>query len=94
MTILKSIIEKNEGNLMKKYLQLLIKDLYHLQYRLDVEFRTNQFIHNKLLIYVKTSLLVNMHILNPQTPWLAFVVYDLHSFIITFQKANLNNMQT
>ncbi len=49
ITTLKSIMEKNEEKPMEECLQLFIKDLCHLQQRLDVKLRTDKFIHNKLL---------------------------------------------
>ena len=49
MTTLKSIMEKNEGKPMEECLQLLIKDIRHLQHGLDVELCTDKFIHNKLI---------------------------------------------
>ncbi len=39
----------NEDKSMKECLQLLIKDLRHLQHDLDQTLRTNEFIHNKLI---------------------------------------------
>ena len=48
-TILKSIMEKNERKPIEDCIQLLIKDLHHLQYGLDVELCTDKFIYNKLI---------------------------------------------
>lgn len=48
MTTFKFIIKKNEWKSMKKYLEFLIKNLCYLQYGLDAEFWTENFIYNKL----------------------------------------------
>lgn len=50
-TTLKSVMKKpeNEGRSMEECLQLMIKDLRHLQHELNLEFRSDKFIHNKLI---------------------------------------------
>ncbi len=46
---LKSIVFSNENKFMKECLQLLIKNLRHLQHKLDSKLRSERFIHNKLI---------------------------------------------
>ena len=46
---LRSVIEKNTGKSTLDCLQLLIKDLRHLQHGLDLNLRTDEFLHNKLI---------------------------------------------
>ena len=50
-TTLKFIMVKteNKGKFMKECLQLLFKELRHLQHELDSEFRIDKFFHNKLI---------------------------------------------
>ena len=48
--LLKLIIEKSEGKSTADYLQLLLNKLRYLQYRLNINLRTNTFIYNKLII--------------------------------------------
>lgn len=83
MTILKSIIEKIERKLMKKYLQFLIKDLCYLEYRLDAKFYNNKFIHNKL-INVYQDILTNKYAYFKLAKTLASLINNLHSSIIIF----------
>ena len=92
MTLLKSIMEKNEGKLMEECLQLLIRDLRHLQHGLDVQLRTNKFIHKKLINECQDVPARQYACFKP-TDWLASRINDLRSSIITFQKANPDNRQ-
>lgn len=49
MTILKFIIKKNKRKLIKEYLQLFIKNSYHLQYKFNVKLYIDKFIYNPLI---------------------------------------------
>lgn len=84
---------KNEEKQVEKCLQLLIKDLRHLQYRLDVELRTDKFI-NKKLINVCQDFPACQYACFKPADRLASLINNLYSFIITFQKANPDNRQT
>lgn len=92
MTTLKSIIEKNERKLIEEYFQLFIKDLCHLHYGLDIEFPTNKFVHNKLINAYQDIPACQNACFKPADR-LADLINDLRSSIITFQKANPDNMQ-
>ena len=48
-TKLWTVINKNTEKLTIEYLQILIKDLRHLQHGLDAKLRTDDFLHNKLI---------------------------------------------
>lgn len=45
----KSVIGKNEGKPIEKYLEKLIDKLWHLQHSLDLEVQKDRFIYNKLI---------------------------------------------
>lgn len=89
MTTIKSIIEKNKKKSMQEYLQLLIKDFCHLQYRLDAELHTDKFIYNKLINDCQNISACQYACFKPANI-LAGLINDLCSLIITFQKANPN----
>ena len=93
MTTLKSIIEKNERKWMKEYLSFFIKVFYYLQHELDVELRTNKFIHNKLINACQDILAYQYACFKPADS-LTGLINNLRSSIINFQKANSDNMQT
>ena len=78
---------------MEEYLQLLIEDLCHLQYGLDIQLCTDKFIHNKL-INTCPDISSCQYACFKLADSLAGLINHLSSSIITFQKANPNNMQT
>ena len=78
---------------MEECLQLLIKDLSYLQYRLDAEFCIDKFIHNKL-INVCQDIPTCQYVCFKSEDSLAGFINYLRSSIITFQKSNPDNMQT
>ncbi len=93
MITLKSIMEKNEGKPMEECLQLIIKDLCHMQYGLHVELCTDKFINNKT-INVCQDVPACQYICFQPADELASLINDLRFSIITFQKAKPNNTQT
>lgn len=86
---LKSVMSKveNEGKSIEECLQLLIKDLRHLQHGLDPELRTDKFIHHKLVDACQEISACQYACFNPSNT-LAGLINDLRSSIVTFQKAN------
>lgn len=72
---------------MEESLQLLIKELRHLQHGLDFEFRTDKFIHNKLINACQDVSACQYACFKPSDS-LAGLLNDLHSSIITHQKAH------
>ena len=78
---------ENEGKSMEKCLQLLIKDLCHLQHGLDSELRTNKFIYNKLINACQEVPACQYACFKPSDT-LAGLINDLRSSIVIFQKAN------
>ena len=48
-TKLRTVIDKNTEKSTIECLQILIKDLRHLQHGLDIKLRTDDFLHNKLI---------------------------------------------
>lgn len=93
MTTLKPIIEQNMRKLMKKYFQLLIKNICYLQYGLDAELYINKFIYNKL-INLYQDIRACQYVYFKLADSLASLINNLRLSIITFQKTNLDNMQT
>lgn len=91
MTIFKSIIEKNKRKSIEEYFQRFIKDLYYLQHELNAKLCINKFIHNKL-INTYQIIFAYQYACFKSANCLADLINDLYSFIIIFQKANLNNI--
>ncbi len=77
----------NKGKSMEKSLQLLIKKLRRLQHGLDFELRTDKFIYNKL-INACQDVLTCQYAYFKISDLLAGLINDLHSLIITHQKAH------
>ena len=88
MTNLKFIIEKNKRKVIEESLQPLIKDLCCLQYGLDVEHRIDKIIYNKL-INTYQDILACQYGYFKSANSLADLINNLHSSIITLQKATL-----
>ncbi len=90
--ILKSIIIKseNESKFIEKCLQLLIKNLRHLQHDLNSELRSKKFIHNKL-INACQNVFVCQYVCFKFSDSLIDLINDLRSSIIIYQKVNLAN---
>lgn len=86
---LKSIVgqTENEGKTMEECLQLLVKELRHLQHGLDPELRTEKFIHNRLINACQEIPACQYACFKPSDT-LAGLINDLRSSIVTFQKAN------
>jgi hypothetical protein len=90
--ILKSIIIKseNENKFIEKCLQLLIKNLRHLQHDLNSKLRSEKFIHNKL-INACQDVFAYQHACFKLSDSLVDLINDLRSSIIIYQKVNLAN---
>lgn len=84
---LRSTMTENEGKTMEESLQLLIKELRHLQHGLDFELRTDKFIHNKLINACQDVPACQYACFKPSDS-LAGLINDLRSSIITHQKAH------
>ncbi len=89
---LKSIMIKseNENKFIEKCLQLLIKDLRHLQHDLNSELRSEKFIHNKL-INACQDVFVCQYVCFKLSDSLIDLINDLRSSIIIYQKVNSAN---
>jgi hypothetical protein len=90
--ILKSIMSKsgNEGKSLEECLQLLIKDLRHLQHGLDPELRSEKFIHNKLINACQDVFVCQYACFKPSDS-LVGLINDLRSSIVIYQKVNSAN---
>jgi hypothetical protein len=90
--ILKSIIIKseNENKFIEKCLQLLIKNLRHLQHDLNSKLRSKKFIHNKL-INACQNVIACQYACFKLSDSLIDLINDLRSSIIIYQKINSTN---
>ncbi len=84
---LKSVMTSNESKSAEECLQLLIKQLRHLQHGLNSELRSEKFIHNKL-INACQDVFVCQYVCFKLNDSLVDLINDLRSSIITYQKAN------
>ena len=78
---------EHQGKPMHECLQLLIKELRHLQHDLDGEFRTDKFIHNKLITACQDVPACQYACFKPSDT-LADFINDLRSSITTFNKSH------
>jgi hypothetical protein len=85
--ILKSVMTSNEDKSIEECLQLLIKNLRHLQHDLNSKLRSKKFIHNKL-INACQNVIVCQYVCFKLSDSLVDLINDLRSSIIIYQKAN------
>jgi hypothetical protein len=90
--ILKSIMIKseNENKFIEKCLQLLIKNLRHLQHDLNSKLRSEKFLHNKL-INTCQDVFACQYVCFKLSDSLIDLINDLRSSIIIYQKVNSAN---
>jgi Na+-translocating ferredoxin:NAD+ oxidoreductase RnfC subunit len=81
----------NEDKSMKKCLQLLIKELRHLQHELETVLRTNEFIHNKLINACQEISACQYACFKPSET-LVKLINDLKSSIMTYQKSHFTKI--
>ncbi len=81
------IKSKNENKFIEKCLQLLIKNLRHLQHDLNSKLRSKKFIHNKL-INACQDVFACQYVCFKFSDSLIDLINDLRSSIIIYQKAN------
>jgi hypothetical protein len=86
-TILKAIMQKNSGKSTEDCLQLLIKELRHLQHGLDTDLRTDKFLHNKIINACQDLPACQYTCFRPSDS-LAGLMNDLRSSITTWEKSN------
>jgi hypothetical protein len=84
---LQTIINKNIGKSTLKCLQILIKDLRHLQHRLDTSLKTDKFLHNKLIIAYQDLELYKYAYYKPADT-LASLINNLRSSITIYKACN------
>jgi glucose-6-phosphate-specific signal transduction histidine kinase len=84
------IKSENENKFIEKCLQLLIKNLRHLQHDLNSELRSKKFIHNKL-INACQDVFVCQYVCFKLNDSLVDLINDLRSSIIIYQKVNSAN---
>jgi hypothetical protein len=78
---------KNERKFMNECLQLLIKELRHLQHDLESTLRIDEFIHNKLVNACQKISACQYACFKP-SDILTELINDLKSSITTYQKAH------
>ncbi len=88
--ILKSVMTSNESKSVEECLQLLIKQLRHLQHDLNSKLRSEKFIHNKL-INACQDVFVCQYVCFKLSDSLIDLINDLRSSIIIYQKVNSTN---
>jgi hypothetical protein len=77
---LQSIIEKNPGKATTENLQILIKDLYHMQKGLDIELQSDRVLYNKIINACQQVSACSFARYRP-SPTLAGLIGDLQSSI-------------
>jgi hypothetical protein len=87
---LKSMMTSNEDKSIEECLQLLIKQLRHLQHGLNPKLRSKKFIHNKL-INACQDVFVCQYVCFKLSDSLTNLINDLRSSIIIYQKVNSAN---
>jgi hypothetical protein len=86
--ILKSMMTSNENKSVEECLQLLIKQLRHLQHDLNSKLRSKKLIHNKL-INACQNVFAYQYACFKFSDSLIDLINDLKSLIIIYQKTNL-----
>jgi hypothetical protein len=81
------IKSENESKFTEECLQLLIKNLRHLQHGLNPKLRSEKFIHNKL-INACQDVTACQYACFKLSDSLADLINDLRSSIVIYQKAN------
>jgi hypothetical protein len=81
------IKSENENKFIEECLQLLIKNLRHLQHDLKSELRSEKFIHNKF-INACQDVIVCQYVCFKLSDSLVDLINDLRSSMIIYQKAN------
>jgi flagellar biosynthesis chaperone FliJ len=84
------IKSENEDKSIEECLQLLIKNLRHLQHDLNSKLRSKKFIHNKL-INACQDVFACQYACFKLSDSLVNLINDLRSSIIIYQKANSAN---
>ena len=84
---LRTVIDKNPEKSTTECLQILIKDLRHLQHGLDIKLRTDDFLHNKLITACQEVEPCKYACYKPADT-LAGLINDLRSSIVTYEVSN------
>ena len=85
-------ISKHQSKSMNECLQLLIKKLRHLQHDLNEKFRTDKFIHNKLIIACQNVSACQYACYKPSND-LTDLINDLQSSITIFNKSHPHQVE-
>ena len=80
-------MDKNTEKLTVECLQILIKDLRHLQYGLNIKLRTDDFLYNKLITAYQEIEPYKYAYYKPADT-IAGLINNLRSFIITYEALN------
>ena len=90
---LQSIIEKNPGKATTENLQILIKDLRHMQKGLDIELQSDRVLYNKIINACQQVSACSFACYRP-SPTLAGLIGDLQSSITTYELAHKKEAPT
>jgi len=86
-TKLQTVINKNTKKSTTKCLQILIKDLWHLQHGFDIKLQTDNFLYNKLITACQEVEFCKYACYKPADT-LASLINNLWSFIVTYKVLN------
>ena len=86
-TKLRTVMDKNTEKSTIECLQILIKDLRHLQHGLDIKLRTDDFLHNKLITACQEMEPCKYACYKPADT-VAGLINDLRSSIATYEASN------
>ncbi|KHJ32401.1 hypothetical protein EV44_g3490 [Erysiphe necator] len=81
----KSVMETDPGKSAQDCLQILVKELGHLQHGLDSELRTNKFLHNKIINGCQDVAAFQLACFKPSETMIG-LLNDLRSSIATYEK--------
>jgi hypothetical protein len=84
---LRTVIDKHIEKSTVECLQILIKDLRHLQHSLDITFKTDEFLRNKLITACQDLEPCKYACYRPADT-LTSLINDLRSSIITYEASN------
>jgi glutamate synthase domain-containing protein 2 len=86
---LQHVMNKNEKKTIEECLQIMLKELRHLQHELDSKFQTNQFLHNKLVIACR-NVSACRYACYKSSESVAELISDLRSSIVTHNESHVN----
>ena len=84
---LKTVIIKSKSKSIEDCLQLLLNNLYYLQYSFNTNLRNNDFFYNKLIVACQDVIIYQAVYFNPPAT-LTSLINSLQSSIVIYRKIN------